>query len=104
MATDAEVSRYAWRGGSWGSRSERADVADYDWCGPHSRYFWRFPVARDLQPGRHPMSARAVLPELDERDGGLVLLDRCQRHGGDTLLGDKGYACRGFAAAHEPSI
>jgi hypothetical protein len=28
-----------------------------------------------------------------------VLLERCQRRGGETLLGDKGYAGREFAAA-----
>jgi hypothetical protein len=29
----------------------------------------------------------------------LVLLDRCQRRGGETVLGDKGYVGRAFAAA-----
>jgi len=28
---------------------------------------------------------------------GLVLLERCRRQGGETLLGDKGYAGREFA-------
>jgi hypothetical protein len=56
------------------------------------------PVARDLQPGRHP-ALELTSPKLDERDIALVLLERCQRRGGETLLGDKGYAGREFAAA-----
>ena len=80
-------------------RSELADAADYGWCGSHSWYFWGFRLHAIFSPDGTPRALGAVLPKLDEREGGLVLLDRCQRHAGDTLLGDKGYACRGFAAA-----
>ena len=38
-------------------------------------------------------------PKRDEREVGLTLLERCQRDGGETLLGDKGYAGREFAQA-----
>jgi len=38
-------------------------------------------------------------PNRDEREVGLELLARCERSGGETLLGDKGYAGRDFANA-----
>ncbi len=79
-------------------RSELADAADYGCCGSHSWYFWGFRLHAIFSPDG--TRARAVLPKLDEREGGLFLLDRRrERHAGDTLLGDNGYACRGFAAA-----
>ena len=79
-------------------RSELADAADYGWCGSHSWHFWGFRLHAIFSPDGTP-SARSRAPKLDEREGGLVLLERRQRHAGDTLLDDKGYACRGFAAA-----
>ena len=79
-------------------RSALGDAADYGWCASHSRYFWGFrlhAIFARTAPHAPWSSAR---PKLDERDVGLVLLDRCRRHGGETLLGDKGYAGREFAA------
>jgi transposase len=38
-------------------------------------------------------------PKRDEREVGLELLARCTRHGGETLVADKGYAGRAFASA-----
>lgn len=46
-----------------------------------------------------PRALELTSPKIDEREVGLVLLDRCQRHGGETLLGEKAYAGRQFAVA-----
>jgi hypothetical protein len=51
-----------------------------------------------LAEPRHPRPPELVSPKIDEREVGLALLDRARRHGGETLLGDKGYAGRDFAA------
>jgi hypothetical protein len=50
-------------------------------------------------PDGTPRALQLASPKIDERDIGLVLLARCQRRGGETLLADKGYAGRDFAAA-----
>ncbi len=80
-------------------RSALADAADYGCCASHSRYFWGFRLHAIFSPDGTPRALELCSPKLDEREVGLVLLDRCQRHGGETLLGDKGYASRSFAAA-----
>jgi Transposase DDE domain len=79
-------------------RSALADAADYGWCASHSRYFWGFRLHAIFSPDGTPRALELCSPKLDEREIGLILLDRCQRHGGETLLGDKGYASRQFAA------
>ncbi len=38
-------------------------------------------------------------PKRDEREIGLIMLDRVRRHGPVTLIGDKGYAGLAFATA-----
>ena len=80
-------------------RSALGDAADYGWCGSHSRYFWGFRLHAIFAPDGTPRALELASPKVDERDVGLVLLERCQRRGGETLLGDKGYAGRAFAAA-----
>jgi transposase len=80
-------------------RSALADAADYGWCGSHSRYFWGFRLHAIFAPDGTPRALELTSPKIDERDVGLVLLDRCRRRGGETLLADKGYAGRQFAAA-----
>ena len=80
-------------------RSALADAADYGWCASHSRYFWGFRLHAIFAPDGTPRALELTSPKIDEREVGLVLLERCQRHGGETLLGDKGYAGREFAAA-----
>ena len=79
-------------------RSALADAADYGWCPSHSRYFWGFRLHAIFAPDGTPRALELTSPKIDEREVGLVLLDRCHRHGGETLLGDKGYAGREFAA------
>jgi hypothetical protein len=80
-------------------RSALADAADYGYCTSHSRFFWGFRLHAIFSPDGTPRALELTSPKIDERDVGLVLLERCQRRGGETLLGDKGYAGRQFAAA-----
>jgi hypothetical protein len=80
-------------------RSQLADAADYGYCRSHSRYFWGFRLHAIFSPDGTPRALQLASPKIDEREIGLRLLDRVQRHGGEILLGDKGYAGRAFAAA-----
>jgi hypothetical protein len=80
-------------------RSALADAADYGYCTSHSRFFWGFRLHAIFSPDGTPRALELTSPKIDERDVGPVLLERCQRRGGETLPGDKGYAGRQFAAA-----
>jgi hypothetical protein len=80
-------------------RSALADAADYGWCASHSRYFWGFRLHAIFAPDGTPRALALTSPKADERDVALGLLARCERRGGEILLGDKGYAGRAFAAA-----
>ena len=80
-------------------RSALADAADYGYCRSHSRYFWGFRLHAIFAPDGTPRALHFASPKIDEREIGLVLLDRVRRRGGETLLGDKGYAGRNFAAS-----
>jgi hypothetical protein len=78
-------------------RSALADAADYGWCASHSRYFWGFRLHAIFACDGTPRALMLASPKRDEREVGLELIARCQRAGGETLLGDKGYAGRAFA-------
>jgi len=78
-------------------RSQLADAADYGYCASHSRFFWGFRLHAIFAPDGTPRALELASPKIDEREVGLVLLERCRRHGGEILLGDKGYAGREFA-------
>jgi hypothetical protein len=80
-------------------RSALADAADYGWCASHSRYFWGFRLHAIFAADGTPRALTLASPKRDEREVGLELLARCHRQGGETLLGDKGYAGRDFATA-----
>jgi len=80
-------------------RSALADAADYGYCASHSRFFWGFRLHAICAPDGTPRALTLASPKRDERDIALELLARCARHGGETLLGDKGYAGRDFATA-----
>ncbi len=80
-------------------RSALGDAADYGWCASHSRYFWGFRLHAIFAPDGTPRALTLASPKRDEREIGLELLARCPRQGGETLLGDKGYAGRQFAQA-----
>jgi hypothetical protein len=80
-------------------RSALAEAADYGYCASHSRYFWGFRLHAIFAPDGTPRALCLASPKRDEREVALELLARCQRAGGETLLGDKGYAGREFAQA-----
>src|SRR5271154_1105204 len=80
-------------------RSALGDAADYGYCASHSRYFWGFRLHALFAPDGTPRAFTLTSPKRDEREVALELLDRCQRTGGETIIGDKGYAGRDFAAA-----
>ena len=78
-------------------RSALGDVADYGYCASHSRYFWGFRLHAIFATDGTPRALLLTSPKRDEREVGLELLARTVRTGGETLLGDKGYAGREFA-------
>lgn len=80
-------------------RSALADAADYGRCASHSRFFWGFRLHGLFAPDGTPRAFALASPKRDEREVGLELLGRANRVGGEILIGDKGYAGRGFAAA-----
>ena len=80
-------------------RSALGEAADYGWCASHSRYFWGFRLHAIFAPDGTPRALALTSPKRDEREVALGLLERCRRRGGETLLGDKGYAGRDFAQA-----
>jgi len=80
-------------------RSRLADAAGYGYCASHSRFFWGFRLHGIFAPDGTPRALTLASPNRDEREVGLELLGRCHRSGGETLLGDKGYAGRAFARA-----
>jgi Transposase DDE domain len=80
-------------------RSQLADVADYGRCASHSRFFWGFRLHGLFAPDGTPRAFTLASPKRDEREVGLELLERANRVGGETVIGDKGYAGRRFAAA-----
>jgi len=80
-------------------RSALADAADYGWCASHSRFFWGFRLHGLFAPDGTPRAFALASPKRDEREVGVELLGRADRIGGETLIGDKGYAGREFAKA-----
>lgn len=80
-------------------RSALADAADYGYCASHSRFFWGFRLHCLFAPDGTPRAFTLASPKRDEREVGIELLKRANRVGGETVLGDKGYAGRAFAEA-----
>lgn len=78
-------------------RSALADAADYGYCVSHSRFFWGFRLHALFASDGTPRAFKLASPKRDEREVGLELIALCQRMGGETILGDKGYAGREFA-------
>src|SRR5215210_9545448 len=82
-------------------RSQLADAADYGYCRSHSRYFWGFRLHALFALDGTPRALALTSPKRDERDVAAELLVRCQRTGGEVVIGDKGYVSRAFAATVE---
>jgi len=83
-------------------RSALADAADYGYCRSHSRFFWGFRLHALFAPDGTPRALALTSPKTDEREIALKLLARAPRIGGETVIGDKGYVGRAFAAGvHE---
>lgn len=80
-------------------RSALSDICDYGYCASHSRYFWGVRLHAIFACDGTPRALTYCSPKRDEREVGLELLESCRREGGETLLCDKGYAGREFAAA-----
>jgi hypothetical protein len=80
-------------------RSQLADAADYGYCRSHSRYFWGFRLHGLFALDGTPRAIALTSPKTDEREVCLKLVERLQRTGPITVIGDKGYASREFQAA-----
>lgn len=78
-------------------RSALADAADYGYCVSHSRFFWGFRLHALFAADGTPRAFKLASPKRDEREVGLELIELCRRTGGETIVGDKGYAGREFA-------
>jgi Transposase DDE domain len=76
-------------------RSALADAADYGYCASHSRFFWGFRLHGLFAPDGTPRALVLASPKRGEREVALELIPRAIR-GGETILGDKGYAGRDF--------
>jgi DDE family transposase len=79
-------------------RSALGDAADYGYCASHSRFFWGFRLHGLFAPDGTPRALALTSPKRDEREVAAELLARCGR-GGETLIGDKGYAGKLFEHA-----
>jgi hypothetical protein len=78
-------------------RSQLGDAADYGYCASHSRFFWGFRMHAIFAADGTPRALTVASPKRDEREVALELLARTRRRGGETVIGDKGYAGREFA-------
>lgn len=79
-------------------RSALGDAADYGWCSSHSRFFWGFRLHALFSPDGTPRALRLTSPKRGEREVALEMLAVTLR-GGETVLGDKGYAGAEFEAS-----
>jgi hypothetical protein len=75
-----------------------ANAAGYGYCRSHSRFFFGMRLHAAFGPDGTPRAVRLVSADRPERDVALELLPSALR-GGDTVIADKGYAGREFAAA-----
>ena len=79
-------------------RSQLADAADYGYCASHSRFFWGFRLHAIFAPDGTPRALSSPRPSATNAKSASNCSPARHRHGGETLLGDKGYAGREFAA------
>jgi hypothetical protein len=79
-------------------RSQLADVCGYGYSRSHSRYFFGCRLHLACALDGTPRAAALVAADRPEREVALTLLPRALS-GGETIVCDKGYAGREFAAA-----
>jgi hypothetical protein len=79
-------------------RSELAGHAGYGYGKSHHRYFWGFRLSVLAAPDGLPVAWWLASPKLGEREVVAALLDheRARLRRGLVILGDKGFAGRGF--------
>ena len=78
-------------------RSALAEICGYGYSRSHSRYFWGMRLHLVCAPDGTPRSAALVGADRPEREVALRILPQALR-GGETVVCDKGYAGREFAA------
>jgi len=86
------------RGGESALADALSDAADYGYCRSHSRWFWGFRLHTLMAPDGTPRAMALTSPKEGEREVCLRLLERVNRTGPLTVLGDKGYAGAEFEA------
>ena len=79
-------------------RSQLAEIAGYGYSRSHSRWFWGMRLHLACAADGTPRAAALVGADRPERETALKLLPQALR-GGETIVCDKGYAGREFAAA-----
>ena len=79
-------------------RSQLAEIAGYGYSRSHSRWFWGMRLHLACAADGTPRAAALVGADRPERETALKLLPQAL-HGGETIVCDKGYAGREFAAA-----
>jgi hypothetical protein len=79
-------------------RSQLSEVCGYGYSKSHSRWFWGMRLHLACSPDGTPRAAALVAADRPEREVALTLLPRALT-GGETIVCDKGYAGREFAAA-----
>jgi hypothetical protein len=81
-------------------RSELAGWASYGYCAAHSRWYWGLKLYLLTTPDGMPTAWCLASPKLGEREVAAALLAHASRthalRPGLTLIGDKGFAGRGF--------
>lgn len=87
------------RGGQSSLGGALADAADYGYCASHSRYFWGFRLHGLFALDGTPRALSLTSPKVPEREVCLQLLERVERDGPVTVIGDKGYAGQEFEQA-----
>ena len=78
-------------------RSPLADACGYGYCRSHSRWFWGMRLHLLAAPDGTPRAAILAPADQKERDVALRMLP-LGLHGGETIIADKGYAGKEFAA------
>ena len=74
------------------------NAADYGYCASHSRYFYGLRLHTLSASDGTPRAMILTSPKDNERDVALRMLQRVNRHGPLTVIGDKNYNGADFTA------